>query len=259
MTNALLSSENINFAYAGSAPILKDFSFTLSKGEFSGLIGPNGAGKTTVFRVLSGFIPVKTGAVKLKGKNISSYKNTERAKLLAVVPQDIFTPMPYTTRQIVEMGRVSRISRLSVPSKSDREHVNRSMEAMDIAHKAESLFNHLSGGEKQRALIATAIAQEPEVLLLDEPTSSLDIGHSCHLMKLLLELNREKQITVLIISHDIQLAGSFCSRLILMKDGGILSDGNPQEILTKETIKEAYGCDVELIKNRNGRFLISPE
>ena len=130
---------------------------------------------------------------------------------------------------------------------------------MNVSQYANSLFSHISGGEKQRVMIATALAQEPKILLLDEPTSFLDIGHSSQLMKLLTELNQESNITVLIISHDIQLAGRYCSRLTLIKEGAALADGATESVLTPELIEEAYNCKVDVIKDKNGKLLLSPE
>lgn len=259
MNSTLLEAVNITFEYQDSGPILKNFSFTLNRGDFAGLIGPNGAGKTTVIKILCGFLKPHQGSILLKGCPIKSVSSSERSKLLATVSQNVFTPMPYTVRQIVEMGRVSRISRFGGLGRHDKEAVYDAMEQMNIADKAEKLFNHLSGGEKQRAMIAMALAQEPEIMLLDEPTSSLDIGHSFNLMKMLQELNRDKGITVLLISHDIQLAANFCSRILLLKNGEILSDGTPEDVITKNNIEKAYSCKTTMHRSHDGKIMLAPD
>lgn len=261
MNNAakMLESKGVGFAYPGGKTILADFNFSLDKGEFAGLIGPNGAGKTTIFRVLSGYIKPSSGKVMAGECDVHKLSSAERAELIAVVPQNIFSPLPYTVKEIVEMGRISKLSRFKAPSAEDRKRIFEAMEKMDVLQHSNDFFNNLSGGEKQRTMIAAALAQEPEVLLLDEPTSQLDIGHTAHLMKLLEDLNKEHGITVMLISHDIQTAARFCPRLLLLKDGKIIADGGRKTVMNKELIGNAYNCKVDIIEDgENGRIFISP-
>lgn len=256
---AFLSAECVKCGYQNNPDILSDFDFRLERGEFVGLVGPNGAGKTTVFRALSGYLPLSSGTVRIASARICDLKAYERSKLMAVVPQNVFSPLPYMVRQIVEMGRVSRLSKFSIPSKEDRQCIQDAMEKMDVIQYADKLFNELSGGEKQRVMIAMALAQEPEILLLDEPTSQLDIGHSSHLMKLLTGLNRNAGIAVLLISHDIQLAARYCSRLVFLKNGRITADGSVKSILKPDLIGDVFGCDVEIVKDsHSGHWLLLP-
>jgi iron complex transport system ATP-binding protein len=252
----LLNASNVKFGYTAEKLLLNNFNFSLNKGDFAAIIGPSGAGKTTVFRILTGYSKLDSGTVTVKTKNIRKLHNIERSKIMAVVPQNVFSPMPYTVRQIVEMGRVASLSKFRAFNRKDLDCVMKALECVKMESFVHKLFNNLSGGEKQRVMIAMALAQEPEILLLDEPTASLDISLRTHLMKLLRNLNRDKGITVLVISHDIQLAAGFCSRLILIKNGSIVMDGKVNEVLKTELINSVYECDVEIVK-LNGKTFIS--
>ena len=253
---SILQATNVNFGYSPEKLLLNDFNFSLDKGDFAAIIGPNGAGKTTVFRILTGYSKLKTGTVSVKSKNIQTLNNVERSKIMAVVPQETFFPMPYTVKQIVEMGRIAGLSKFASFAKQDTDCVFEALECVKMNDFADKLFNNLSGGEKQRVMIAMALAQKPEILLLDEPTAALDISLRTHLMKLLKSLNQKHNITILVISHDIQLAAGFCHRLILMKDGSIVADNTVDKILRKELINKVYECNVDILK-QNGSFFIS--
>lgn len=258
MNSNMLSAENISFKYEGApAPLLDDFSFSVSEREFSCLIGPGGAGKTTIFKILSGFIRPDSGKVLLRGRPISDYHATDRARLLAVVPQTARSSLPFTVRQIVGMGRFARLSRFASLSKPDRAHIDEAMEMMDVTRFAEKLYNHLSGGEKQRVRLAAALAQEPSIMLLDEPAASLDIGHSAALMKLLRRMNTERNIAIVIISHDIQTSAAFFDRMVLLREGRILADGNPSEVMTESLIGETYNCKVSIFTSPEGRHSVN--
>ena len=256
--NHVLSAQNISFSYEGSpAPLLDDFSFAVSEREFSCLIGPGGAGKTTIFKILSGFLRPDSGKVLLHGRPIGDFRASERARLLAVVPQTARASLPFTVRQIVEMGRFARLSRFSSLSKEDRLHIDEAMEMMNVKHFSEKLYTHLSGGEKQRVRLAAALAQEPSVMLLDEPAASLDIGHSAALMKLLRRMNTERNIAIVIISHDIQTSAAFFDRMVLLSDGRILADGPAPEVMTESLIGETYNCKVSIFTSPEGRHSVN--
>ncbi|MFA4943490.1 MAG: ABC transporter ATP-binding protein [Lentisphaeria bacterium] len=240
MSRFSIEAQEVACSYPGGPEILAGFNLALDEGEFAAIIGPNGAGKSTVFRVLSGYLRPSRGTVLVGGAVVARLSPAARAALLAVVPQGVFTPMPYSVRELVEMGRIARLPRFAPPGPADRAAVARALAEMDVARYADTPFNHLSGGEKQRVMVAMALAQEPRVLLLDEPTSQLDIGHAAHLMELLETLNRAAGLTILLITHDIQLAARNCRRLILMGQGRILADGAPAETLTAERVEAAY-------------------
>jgi len=254
----MISADNITCSYPGlGRNVVSGMSFAIDKGEFVALIGPNGAGKTTVFRVLGGYVKPSLGTVRIKDRSILEMSRGQRAGILAVVPQNVFTPLPYSVRQIVEMGRVSRLSRFIAPSKRDIKVISEAMAMMDVENYSETPFSNLSGGEKQRVMLAMALAQEPEILLLDEPTAHLDIGHSSRLMKILGELNRKGNLAIILISHDINIAAKYSSRMILMKSGRIIRDGNIKEVMDSRLIESAYDCKVSILEDgHDARFIV---
>ena len=255
---SILNATQLNFGYDSEQLLLDKFNFAIEAESFTALIGPNGSGKTTVFNLLTGYLKPLSGTISLRDKSLKHLSLRKRAKVMAVVPQHINSALPYTVYQLVAMGRISRLSRFAVLSKDDKHQIEYAMQVMDIATLREQQFNCLSGGEQQRTVIAAALAQEPEVLLLDEPTSSLDLGHSNSLMRLLQQLNHDKKLTIMIISHDIQLAAHYCQRLTLMKDGKIIADGTPEAVIKPEYIMQAYNEPVNIIRDSNGNLLLSP-
>lgn len=244
----ILKLENISFSYPNSDMVLDDFSLSVNSGEFLGIIGPSGAGKTTIFRILSGYLKAQKGKIFIKGKELKTLSHAQRSRTMAFVPQGIFTALPYTVWQIVEMGRVSRSSKISGLSSSDIDTIKEALDYVKMYKYSARYFSSLSGGEKQRVLIAMALAQDPEILLLDEPTASLDIGLKSHLMTLLKKLNYEKGITIAAISHDIQLAASFCRKLVIISNGKLVSQGRVDEVLNSQTISNVYSCNAEVFE-----------
>ncbi len=251
----MLRLEEVSFSYPNADKVLDNFSLSVKKGEFLGIIGPSGAGKTTVFRILSGYLKAQAGKIYVKEKALKTLSHSERSRAMALVPQGIFTALPYTVWQIVEMGRVSRSSRISGLTPQDIDTVKEALNYVKMYKYSARFFNSLSGGEKQRVLIAMALAQDPEILLLDEPTASLDIGLKSHLMTLLRKLNHEKGITIAVISHDIQLAAAFCDRLVMIKNGKIVSHGKVNEVLKSDIISDVYSCNAEVFEYRNKLFI----
>ncbi|NOY74581.1 MAG: ABC transporter ATP-binding protein, partial [Kiritimatiellaeota bacterium] len=199
-----------------------------------------------------------SGVVELDGEGITGIADDKRSRLLAVVGQNSLSPMPFTVRQVVEMGRSARVSRFAPFSDSDRSAVATALAEMDVERFADRMFNALSGGERQRAKIAAALAQEPEVLLLDEPTSQLDMGHAVKLMKHLKKVNEERGTSILVVSHDIQLLSGFMRDFILMRDGAILASGKPESVLIPSLVAEAYDCEVEITQSPSGGTVILP-
>jgi len=258
--NNIISLENVSFGYNKQNTLLENFNFSLNSGDFTGIIGASGAGKTTLFKVLTGLVKAKSGNVLLEGKNIRKLPNVERAKLMAVVPQEFYSPLPYTVKQIVEMGRLSLLPRIGIKPSDHNQYIEKAMTEMNVSQYSDKLFNTLSGGEKQRVRIAMALAQTPRILLLDEPTNSLDLGHSIQLMKLLKNLNLNRGISILIISHDIQLASKFCRRIVLLKNGRKIADGKTESIINSALLKEAYDCDIKVFEDSKGdKYLSFPD
>jgi len=239
-----------------SSPLFNKFSLTVNSGDFLSIIGPSGSGKTTLFRILTGYKKISLGSILINGNDLYTLSNFTRSKTMAVVPQEFHTPMPYTVEQIVGMGRVNSSSSFIFTSKEDSQKTLEALNFVNMQKYSRKLFNNLSGGEKQRVMIAMALAQEPKILLMDEPTASLDIKLKSEVMRNIKRLNEDKKITVIIITHDIQLAAQYCKRIVLIKDGSIVADGPAGSVINPEIIEKTYNCKVSVI-NKNEKIYIS--
>jgi iron complex transport system ATP-binding protein len=242
--NPAIQIRNLVFAY-NQRWVLDHLSLFVEKGEMVAILGPNGSGKTTLLKVLSAVLAGK-GEVKLNGKAIRSYGRRELSRLFAVVPQESQINFPYTVAEIILMGRASHHSPLAFEGEKDLEAARKSMELTDTSSLANRYLHELSGGEKQRVIIARALAQEPEILLLDEPSAFLDLRHQVQILELIRQLNREHGLTIIAALHDLNLAALFFPRLVMLRDGKIYRDGTPNEVLTEETIEEVYGIRVRI-------------
>ncbi len=241
-----LEIKGISFSY-GSHPALRDVSFKVEKGEVVSLVGPNGSGKTTLLKCINKILKPKGGVIFLKGDDIKRMDLGRLARFIGYVPQGASYAFPLTVFDTVLLGRKPHISwRVSG---RDKEIVTEIILSMGLEGLALRQFNELSGGERQKVLIARALAQEPEVLLLDEPTSNLDLRHQLEVMELIRSLVRERGIAAIIAIHDLNLASRFSDRMILMKKGEVFAIGKPEEILTPENIKEVYGIKALVINN----------
>jgi len=223
---------------------LQEVSITLNKGAFAGIIGPNGSGKTTLFKGISGSLPVKSGAISLNNTNLNNLKPIEKARKLAVVTQ-YPDAAGIAVADYVLMGRLPyRETFQFFETKKDYEIAEKYMRLTGIFHHKDKLMSQLSSGEQQLAAIAQALSQEPELLLLDEPTSHLDITHQVQLLNLLQQLNQKMDITVLMIIHDLNLAAEYCDYLIMMDHGKIFTKGTPHEVLNYQNIETVYNTVV---------------
>lgn len=240
---SILEMERIGFKY-GARQVLKDVTLTVGKGEFFGILGPNGSGKTTLLNLIDGIRMPCEGEIRLKGVAPGKMRRKELARLVAVVPQEASWIFPLTVEEVVLMGRTPHIGRLAFESEQDLAVARSAMEAADLLPLAARLMETLSGGERQRVLIARALAQEPEVILLDEPTSSLDIAHQIRTFDLIRSLSRSKGLTVVSVTHDMNLTALYCDRIALLEDGRLHSLGRPGEVITESHIKEVYKVDV---------------
>ncbi|MBM4148355.1 MAG: ABC transporter ATP-binding protein [Lentisphaerae bacterium] len=227
-----------------SQPVLRDVTLSIAEGEMVGLIGPNGAGKTTMLRCITGLCRPSQGCVSLFGHDVSRMQSSERARLAAVVPSELETPMAFTVEELAQIGRTASMPRWHGPSGSDSLAVETALRQTDMLRMRSRLLTELSAGEKQRAVCAMALAQSPRVILLDEATSHLDMIHCFDVMRIVRRLNRDAGMTVVMISHDLNLAARFCDRLLLMLDGRIVADGAPESVLTEHILQSAYGCHV---------------
>jgi len=223
---------------------LRDISFDVRRGEFLGIIGPNGSGKTTLIRIIDGILVPEKGDVSVNGNNIRGMRRRDLARLVAVVPQDSAMIFPFRALEVVMMGRSPHLGMLRFEGDRDFEITRRAMEMTDTISLVDRSMDKLSGGERQRVLIARALAQEPEVVLLDEPTAFLDIKHQAAFFGLMKMLNGGKGLTVLAVTHDINLAAAYCDRIMLLKNGRIHSLGVPGEVITEANIKEVYETNV---------------
>jgi len=234
---------DVSFSY-GAREVLKDVTLILKGGEFVGLMGPNGSGKTTLLKVMNRVLGPKEGTIFVNEMDISKLKVKEVAKVFGVVSQEYETSLDFTVLDVVLMGRNPYLSRLEGESRRDYEVALEAMKLTNTLHLAERFFNELSGGEKQRVVIARALAQEPKILLLDEPTSHLDINNQIEVLELLKRLCKEREILVVAVIHDFNLATYYCDKVILMKDGKIFAMGAPSEVLTPSNIEAVFGVKV---------------
>lgn len=241
----MLRVQQITGGYAG-APVVKNISFEVEKGELFGILGPNGSGKTTILKMLSGILPNTSGDIIIKGKNLSEYTPKELAKIVAVLPQHSSQAFSYTVKETVSLGRYAHQKGwFQSWSAKDEEAVCRVMEQTGISRFQDDNIQQLSGGERQRVFLAQALAQEPEILLLDEPTNHLDLSYQKELLDLLSVWSKDCGLTVISIFHDLNLAGLYCDRLLLLENGEININHVPNEVLKEGRIREVYRTKIE--------------
>jgi len=233
--------ENIT-VQAGRRKILDGLSCRVDAGEFLVIIGPNGAGKTTLLKAVSGLARVQSGSVRLDGKTLGAYSRRNLAMVMALVPQNANVEYSFSVEEIVLMGRYPYLGLFEQEGKEDYRYARMAMEFTRVDHLASRRLDQLSGGERQRVMIARSICQQPKIMLLDEPTAALDPSHQLSIMKLMKRLCEEKGTTVIMVSHDLNLAAMFADRILLLKDGRVIAGGMPGELMKPENLHEAYGC-----------------
>ncbi|HHW02723.1 MAG TPA: ABC transporter ATP-binding protein [Thermoanaerobacterales bacterium] len=252
----LLKVENLDFKYQDT-DVLKGINLEINAGDFVGILGPNGCGKTTLLNNINQWLKPHRGSIYLKNINIRKLKPKILAKYVATVPQDTSIELSFTVEQVVLMGRNPYLINFEVEKERDFAIAEESMKFMDIWHLREKPVQELSGGEKQRVLIARALTQEPELLLLDEPTSHLDINYQWELLSLLKKLCLNRGITIIAVMHDINLASMFCDKIILLKDHKIFKMGPLIDVINEKNIKETFNMDVRVhMQKDTGRPLI---
>ncbi len=243
MNGSLLAAQNVAFAYNGRS-VLQQVDLRLKSGELVALLGPNGSGKTTLLKTLCGILSPRAGWVAWSGGDLAVLDRREIARRIALVPQELIVPFAFTVREIVSLGRTPYIRPLLGESRRDYDAVERALDLTETRALADRVFGELSGGERQRVIIAMALAQEPQVLLLDEPTVHLDINHQIEVLELIRKLNRERGLTVLATMHDLNLASLYFDRLILLYDGRIVTQGSPCDVLSKERVQQVFSANV---------------
>lgn len=245
----VLNLEDIHFRYEAAGWVLRGLSCTVEKGEFLGILGPNGSGKTTLLRICNGILAPHQGTVTVSGADIRKIPRRALARTMAFVAQDSPEPPPFTVSQCVLMGRAPHLGRLQFEGERDFAVARRAMEVTGTLSLASRSMNDLSGGEKKRAHIARALAQEPQILFLDESTAHLDMKHTAAVFDLLKGLNRRKNLTVLAVTHDINTAALYCDRLLLLNRGSLHAQGRPEEVLTETNIREVFETPVTIGRN----------
>ena len=255
---ATLDTHQVTFAFNG-VTVLDEVDLHLESGQMVGIIGPNGAGKSTLVRLLSRLLTPREGHVSLNGHRLAQWRPSDLARILAVVPQNPELPPAFTAWEIVLMGRTPFLGWTGRDSERDRGITRRAMEETNTWHLAERLVSQLSGGEQQRVVIARALAQEPQVLLLDEPTAHLDINHQIETLSLITGLVTEWKLAALAIFHDLNLAAQHCDELVLLHRGRIIAKGPPHQVLTPTVLRQVYGTEVMVMQHPlNGLPVVVP-
>ena len=256
----MLATDQVSFRYAADGPLVVDgVTLRLDHGALVGILGPNGSGKTTLLRLLSGTRRPSSGRVMLGGQPLDRMSRREVARRIAVVPQETELAFEYSAIEIVLMGRHPHLGVFTVEGPDDIRIARNALAATGTAHLAERPFHELSGGEKQRIVIAAALAQSAALLLLDEPTASLDLGYQLEVSSLLLRLNQDHGVTMAISTHDLNLAASICRELILMRDGRVLATGPTSEVLTPANVQRLYDVEADVhVHSATGHMTVVP-
>ena len=251
----IIEIENLSFGYTQNN-ILKDISFTISSRKFIGIVGPNGAGKTTLLNLLCGLLKPKTGFIKIDAQNIETYSAPELAKKIAVVRQEFVPVFDFTVTQIVSMARTPYLGTFGFMGTNDRQIVEEALESTGTRQFALRPVGSLSGGERQRVFIARALAQQTPILLLDEPTSFLDLKHQVDIYDLLKTAQLKHGKTIVSVTHDINLAAQYCDLILILTSEGSFRYGIPKDVLTKEQISKVFGVKVFAGKINQENFFI---
>jgi len=265
----ILAAQNVVFGYSPTRPVVKDISFAVARHRIVGVLGPNGSGKTTLLRLLAGTVEPSSGHVMLDGIDLRDTRRAALARRMAVVPQETPLVFDYTVLEIALMGRYPHLGPFEVEGPEDVAIARDSLATTGTLEFEARPFSTLSGGEKQRVIIASALAQfgsggsgrsdGADILLLDEPTASLDLAYQIEIASILTRLNRARGLTVLVSTHDLNLAAAICDELVLLRDGRLLASGPTEQVLTPHLIREIYGVSVEISSGgRLGQLTVVP-
>ncbi len=244
--SSLLQARNVCAGY-GMCEVLHDLSFAIQPGEMLGLIGPNGAGKTTLLRVMAGDIAPDMGDLLFQAQPLGALSHRARARTIAYVPSEIELLAAMSVREFVALGRTPYLSGWQRMGARDRAAVHEAMNAVDLAGFEDRDMQALSAGEQQRAMIALGLAQEPTLLLLDEPTAHLDVKHAWQIMELVHDLHASDKVTIVLTTHDLNIASEFCTRLFLMDQGRLAAEGAPSDVLDADRLSAVYDYPVRIL------------
>ena len=243
--NPALSIHGLNCAYPG-ATVLRDVNLAVDRQEFFIVIGPNGSGKTTLIKAIAGLLPASAGEIRIGGRPLNRLGRRELARRLAYVPQNAAEDTPFSVEELVLMGRAPYLGVLGLQGERDLALARQAIDFTGLGQLADRPVSRLSGGERQRAHIARAICQQPELILLDEPTASLDLAHQIRVMELMADLKSHNAATVVMVSHDINLAAMFADRLLLLVYGCVAACGPPDQVIQEKVLEAAYGCRIRV-------------
>ncbi len=253
----IMNINGVSFDYAGK-PVLEDVRFRVRKGEVLGILGPNGSGKTTLLKIMNRNLSPAAGSVVVEDKNIAKITKRDIAQRMAVVPQGSEINFAFSVADIVLMGRMPSLQRLQMESDEDLRIVWESMQKTKVDHLADRPINQVSGGERQRTIIARALAQRPRIILMDEPTLHLDVNHQLEVLDLVHGLSRNEGMTVIIVSHDLSLVARYCDKMILIHDHRIEAAGKVEDVLTPENMRKVFNIEASLdYDNRIGKHTVS--
>jgi iron complex transport system ATP-binding protein len=244
----VMNLDRVGYRY-GSHWALRGVSMEIGAGELVGILGPNGSGKTTLLKVADRILDAHEGTLSLRGQPVQAYNRTALAREIAMVPQENHFQFVFSCLEVVLMGRFAHMGLFQFEGERDMAVALEAMEAAHCADLAQRPINQLSGGEKQRVLLARALAQEPGLVLLDEPTSFLDLRFKKEIFELLSSLKKERGLSLMIVSHDIDLSARYCDRIVLLDRGKVYAEGTPGEVLTARNVEAVYGCPVSVDNN----------
>ncbi len=252
----LIECRDVSFSYGGG-DILTDINLNLGKGNMLGILGANGAGKSTLLKIITGILKAQNGDVLFKNKPLLSLDKREIAKKIAYIPQDPVFAFPFTVSEVILMGRAPYIGRFEFEREIDRDAAKRAMDTVGIPHLSNRLITETSAGERQLASIARALVQEPEVMILDEPATFLDIRHRSEIMNLLRRLKEERGILIIAATHDIFNAIFYFDEIVMIKDGSVFANGSTESVINRENLSSLYGIEVT-VKREDGKIFIYP-
>lgn len=252
MTSAI-TVQNLSYSF-DSRTVLDDLSFEVESGQYFIIIGPNGSGKTTLLKLLAGLLTLKNGQINIQAKGIQTYTPKELARSVAYVPQNVPVEFPFTVTQVVLMGRAPHLGLMGFEGESDLHLAHEAMRITDVEHLADRRIDQLSGGERQRVFIARAICQQPQIMLLDEPTAALDLSHQVRLMDLMEQLKTQQGATIVMVSHDLNMAAMYADQLLLLSQGQIVISGPPDRVIDYQLLEQVYGCTLVVDQSPLGKY-----
>ena len=256
----MLHAERVSYRYRAADPlVVDDVSLVIEPGEMVGILGPNGSGKTTLLKLLSGTLTPTAGTIQFDRRPLADWKRRDLARRIALVPQETHAAFDFTVLDIVLMGRFPHLGTFALEGPADLAIARAALASTGTSAFEDRPFATLSGGEKQRVVIASALAQSPELLLLDEPTASLDLGHQLDVQLLLAALNGDRRVTMVLSTHDLNLAAALCRQVILLRGGRVIAQGATEDVLTPGTVRALYGVDADVHRHpTTGHLTVTP-